>query len=740
MKKLLITLLFFVFLNEAHSSHIWGGSVTWECIASGSDKGKFIFITSIYGRCEPDLGGYIPIISNGLYSKWGGPATISVTRSNREHMDTLCVPAFSQLACYTVAGISIMYRFTHKSIPIKLYGVPDIGGTNFWFRVMSRPTVTSNTTASQFYVRANMFPYLNPSNAYDTLGTSQFSTCYDNSPQFAEAPFYIKCRNILSQLNFGSTDVDGDSLVYEWTDPMDNVSQPVVWRTGFSTYNQFPDSNFSKSNIAAVLNQKTGVVSFKIDTPSYFLSTAIKATSYRNGQKIAEIFRDCHVLIAQCQYSTPVTDPSITYKLPSSSIFQPSISLTKQIGDSIELDIRSIDKGILSINPVVLQSPDLQVFGTSVSTVPNNSTKCQVSPCAYLDSVGNASWNGNKFRKVTDVTVRFKWVPSCDQLKNANGPRTFTFYVKSQDDHCMLPGVGYSTFEITLIDTVSADTKLKQLNIVDNSIFLQWNSVSSSSFQSYNIFGSANASGPWTNIHTNSNINATDYTDIPSGSVKTPIYYKIFSNTGMFCSNENIVYRAVIMNKSVKKSRVYLNWNMPFVDTLNFRYGRYYIERKDSNAMWYTLDSINNLTHSYVDNNPGHGYKSFYRIKADNKQGFTALSNIDSIYFPLPPPMPNSPLHNGSIDTSHVGIINHDQDTWRIYPNPFNQYVLIEANDVKESTELKAFDVKGNIVFSRNIVDGRNVVDTRSLSKGLYYFTYRNSNNEVLSQRVVKVE
>ena len=56
MKKLLaILMMLFVFANNSNATHLMGGEITWECIKTGSDSGKYIFKVKVTGTVKECL-------------------------------------------------------------------------------------------------------------------------------------------------------------------------------------------------------------------------------------------------------------------------------------------------------------------------------------------------------------------------------------------------------------------------------------------------------------------------------------------------------------------------------------------------------------------------------------------------------------------------------------------------------------------------------------------------------------
>ena len=52
MKKILILLLAICSFSQLKATHLMGGEITWECIKSGPDIGKYIFKLKLYRDCD----------------------------------------------------------------------------------------------------------------------------------------------------------------------------------------------------------------------------------------------------------------------------------------------------------------------------------------------------------------------------------------------------------------------------------------------------------------------------------------------------------------------------------------------------------------------------------------------------------------------------------------------------------------------------------------------------------------
>ena len=204
MKKILIilVLLLFGWNHETQASHLMGGEITWDCVKTGPDVGKFIFTVKLYRDC------------NGV----AGPGNISLT-TNAPVGNINCL-LVSQLdispkgpgcpTCASPAGLAnAVEEFVYRSAPIFITGVPPAAGWNFWWTSCCRNAAIVNLGAGSgdFTLRAYMFPY----NATNT------NPCFDSSPQFAEKPQLGTCTRNLTSYNHNAIDAEIDSLLTQFT-------------------------------------------------------------------------------------------------------------------------------------------------------------------------------------------------------------------------------------------------------------------------------------------------------------------------------------------------------------------------------------------------------------------------------------------------------------------------------------------------------------------------------------------
>lgn len=84
---------------------------------------------------------------------------------------------------------------------------------------------------------------------------------------------------------------------------------------------------------------------------------------------------------------------------------------------------------------------------------------------------------------------------------------------------------------------------------------------------------------------------------------------------------------------------------------------------------------------------------------------------------------------------SDVNYMDSDNSNLIIYPNPANEFIVLESNNVIKRVLL--YDVSGQLVFDKqDILNKRLTMNVQSLPKGLYFLRI-NTKNEVLIKKIV---
>ena len=127
----------------------------------------------------------------------------------------------------------------------------------------------------------------------------------------------------------------------------------------------------------------------------------------------------------------------------------------------------------------------------------------------------------------------------------------------------------------------------------------------------------------------------------------------------------------------------------------------------------------------YVSYNVPKG-KHTFEWRYDKNQRKTAGSDrcwIDDIIFPS-----NCMVLNVDSYTETKGV--------NIYPNPANNYIVIEGNDIEE---VEIYDMMGRKIISQNIMTSSvNVIEINNLTKGIYLVRTIDVNNNIYTTKFIK--
>lgn len=224
----------------------------------------------------------------------------------------------------------------------------------------------------------------------------------NSSPLFNPFPTEaFLCVNATSVIDFGATDVDGDSLVYSFTEPLQGAStnfdpNPAVasakpyaaapWAVDYSTDNQIGGP------IAMTIDSQTGVIEGQ-PTAIGFFTIAVKVEEYRDGVKIGEIRREIQLESSACDVDVPSTitteDGMLEYEIYANTEF------------CIDITATDVNEG-----DILFLSADGELFDGSIV------------PMANFETVNGES----------TVTQTFCWSPLCTNVSDDPYLVTFTAF------------------------------------------------------------------------------------------------------------------------------------------------------------------------------------------------------------------------------------------------------------------------------------------------------------------------
>ena len=271
----------------------------------------------------------------------------------------------------------------------------------------------------------------------------------NDSPVFAPVGNNLFCINQLSKINFNAYDFDGDSLVYELTNPVRSIKADsiiprsdigtpgpypsVIWNTDYGTSAQItgdPD---------LIIDSITGILSVKPNKLGLFVF-AVKCSEFRNGVKIGEVRREFQQVVIDCPVNTSpkifIRDPLRPRNIAKNDTL--FISNTQQTTTCIQIKVT-----------------DLQIGQRiTLKAIPLNFT-----PIAPI--------TGDTTQLVTSDTVRLSFcLPACVGSAKEN---PYKLKVVARDNGCS--GSLTDTFDVYVVLTVPPFFEPKLLLSSPDSVF-----------------------------------------------------------------------------------------------------------------------------------------------------------------------------------------------------------------------------------------------------------------------------
>ena len=503
MKKIILLLIVVFSFFSAQATHIMGGEITWVCIKTGPDAGKYIFKMKVYRDCD---GTSLSTFSQTM-DVWDGGTTPLTTVTLDWVSSTDISPIGSAVnsgnACLdcNTNPVGAVEEYIYESQPVNLVGTPPAAGWHFTWDSCCRNGATSNLVLSSvtspsegFTLRASMFPYT------DAGGNIlPADPCYDNSPKFNESPKTIICIGYPFSYTPNASDVELDSLSYSWDEPLDDIGWnlafnppvnpvPIPFIAPYTFNNPLPGG--------VTLDVQTGEINYASNTAGNFASV-IRVDAFKCGQKIASIYREIQSVLIGCP-----TLPSGAVNLPP-TITPPfpggSFSTTVSAGDVVTFNITSVDNEVYANG--VLQDVTLEITGGQMADDFITNTLCDNPPCAtFTNAAGQVP-------PITDAQIVdgiFTWETACSHVSSdvgcGNTSNLYTFAIKAFDDFCPANAITIATItvEVTAADSLPAPDFKCVWDDGNGNINFDWNhQVGSNPSTIYHILGATNIGGPY---------------------------------------------------------------------------------------------------------------------------------------------------------------------------------------------------------------------------------------------------
>jgi hypothetical protein len=646
-------LLFLSFANKATATHLMGGEITWVCLGNGN----YQFQMKVYRDCLTAV--YITNAGPISLSVHNHPSVTSIPMNIVDSTDISpqCNGSGPTYNCASPNGNTAVKEYILKSNNVNLPGVPPPQGWVFsWSNCCRNASITNlslsfagpGNPTNGFTLRAKMFAYNGQSAA----------PCFDSSPIFQERPSIIICAGTPYTYNPNAYDPDLDSVSYEFDKPLDYLppgnaftatNPPAIpFEIGYSLANPFPGPAQNVNNLPVTLNSQTGEMSFTVFNIGNYVQV-IKATSFKCGQKVAEVYREIQTVILSCGANQPptVTAPFINN---GTGLYTNYVD-TVTAGDLVTFSITGTENGFLPTGfpqNVIFTAQGGQ-FGTNY-TDPN--AGCINLPCATLSPPPPQTAQGN-------LTLNFNWQTGCEHvatfeecITNSN-VHTFTFTFR--DDYC--PAPSYTVVTATIVVEAIAIIESPNLhctNVLNNGdVALTWEIPldTAGTFNSYHVYGSPNLNGPYLVIDSIFNYNQNTYTHIGAGCQQAPMYYFVRSRSGCFgkvLTPPKDTLQTIFVNIGAAVGNNYtVSWNALNTPPLSSSYPFYRVFKRVDSGPW-QVSTTPNLFFDDSFLNCSAAIK--YRVELQDSIGCVSSSNIDSVIFTNNVPPVNMNLDSVSVD------------------------------------------------------------------------------------------
>lgn len=302
--------LSFIGINEINALHIIGGDVVYKCISTDSMRKEV--------RYEITFTMYRDSKSNG--ANFDDPANFGVYRGSGNNWNF--VRTIAGIRVQEIRDIDVSTNNPCVLVPVNV----GVQSGRYVFQI-TLPIIDQNYLISfQRCCRNNtILNLVDPGGtgaAFTTEITSDAQKTCNNSPTFNNFPPVVICVNRPINFNHSASDIDGDSLVYEFCAPLtaggtDGATTPgsPTSCTGVTPSPQicippydevtFLAPNFSflrpmAGNPVVTINSQTGIIEGSPNIlGQYVVGVCVK--EYRNGKLIGTLRRDFQFNVTTCE-------------------------------------------------------------------------------------------------------------------------------------------------------------------------------------------------------------------------------------------------------------------------------------------------------------------------------------------------------------------------------------------------------------------------------------------------------
>jgi len=272
-------LLLFISLtvNNLFATHAQSADITYQCLGINQYEVSVSFYRDCAGVNAPNT---ITVNTSSLFCNQNFNTTLSQITGTGLDVTPICNTLTTICNGGAYPGVE---EYIYRGVITLPMSCPD---WTFSFTLCCRNNAINtinNPGGENIYVEA-------------VLNNLDF-TC-NNSPTFSNPPVSFPCVGQTSCLNYGATDLDGDSLYYSLISPATGPTTTVTYLAGYSAQQPLI------SNPAVTFNPLTGDICM---TPTLVEVTvlAIKVEEWRNEILVGSVVRDIQLRTVACNNSLP---------------------------------------------------------------------------------------------------------------------------------------------------------------------------------------------------------------------------------------------------------------------------------------------------------------------------------------------------------------------------------------------------------------------------------------------------
>ena len=351
----LIFIVCYLVLNSANATHISGADFNYQCVGQDS----FYVTLNLFRDCT---GIAAPKNARVTFkSDCGQSFTQRLYKQNGVNgteISQLCPGSITNSTC---SGGMLPGMQQHIYAALVVLTPPCNTWTMQW-SLCCRNTTVNLVGQPEMLVEASL--------------NSVNDSC-NNSPVFNAQPILYVCLNQPVDYNFAVTEPDGDSIVYSFINPLDQVvggtAMPVPFSAGY---------NFSQPIAGITLNTSTGQLNF---TPTiqgnFVLAVQVCEYDYTTGLLQGCVVRDIQFVIIQCTNQAPqAPSAGISSFTGTGALIAPDSVLVCD-GNTFSFDLVFTDPDV-GDSVTLTSNADVVLPGSTVSIINGNPATITISGTA----------------------------------------------------------------------------------------------------------------------------------------------------------------------------------------------------------------------------------------------------------------------------------------------------------------------------------------------------------------------